>query len=70
MNNTKVLRSIGTGTKRVNHCLNAWRAMIVCWIAKSPSSPMLIATAAPTLEGAAPLSIALGTTPPPTKPIM
>ena len=65
---TKVLRSMALGMTRVHQRLNQWRAMMLCWTAKRPSRPALIASV--TGRGPAmPVSMDLGTTRLLTKPM-
>ena len=64
---TYVLRSMGSGTMRVHHALNAGRAITLCCSAKSVTSTTSMSTAQPT--GATMALSTLRGTSPPTKPI-
>lgn len=67
-NRTKVLRSTGLGTILVHQFLKPCLAMMLCCMAKSPSSAELIKMEA-TGEPGLPESMDLGTTKLPTNPI-
>src|SRR5262245_15863041 len=64
---TYVLRSAGSGTKRVSHRLKAGRAIPLCCTANSASSPTLIARAAASDPWRGP-SNCVGVRNPPTNP--